>query len=497
MYNKRYVIIFPLPITNYTMSLRTPGVYITDKPLPSNIQGAPTSMPVFIGYTKKAENKGKNYTNRPVMVNSLAKYESFFGGAPNTVYQIQASAANTIPDFSIEGKNYSLLAKSGDYLLYNAMQLFYMNGGNQCYVYSIGDYSKPISQNDIITAIHALQNSGEALDASLILVPDAVLVENAEQYGTIAQALLSYCSATQNCFAILDVYNGNLGIDTSVFTDFRNAIGVENLQWGAAYYPFLNTTLITEKNIDYKQIENIGFLNGLLEPSIVSVTKVLEKVGETGVNQHLLQNSPNYLLVAKAIAAKINIQPPSGSIAGIYIAVDEKKGVWSAPANVRVNGVASPVVHVTDEDQYNLGISSFIGKSINFIRTFYGEGVLVWGARTFDGNSLDFRYVHSKRLLIYVEQSIKAAMKAYHFEPNDANTWAGIRNLTNNFLTDLWKKGGLVGATADNAFSVEIGLGTTMTPDDILNGVLRVIAKVALVRPAEFVLVSLEQQQQG
>jgi uncharacterized protein len=86
-------------------------------------------------------------------------------------------------------------------------------------------------------------------------------------------------------------------------------------------------------------------------------------------------------------------------------------------------------------------------------------------------------------------------MQAYVYAPNNADTWATLASLINNFLTSLWQQGGLMGARPADAFQVNVGLGTTMTADDLLNGILRIAVLVALTHPAEFMVITLEQQQ--
>jgi len=175
--------------------------------------------------------------------------------------------------------------------------------------------------------------------------------------------------------------------------------------------------------------------------------------------------------------------------------VDNSRGVWKAPANVSLNAVVSPAVNITHDDQEDLNVTTQ-GKSINAIRTFIGEGTLVWGARTLDGNSLDWRYVNVRRTMIMLEESIKLATKAYVFEDNNAKTWVTIKSMIRNFLTGIWKRGGLAGASPDDAFGVFAGLGETMTPEDILEGILRVTVLVAITRPAEFIEITFQQQMQ-
>lgn len=128
------------------------------------------------------------------------------------------------------------------------------------------------------------------------------------------------------------------------------------------------------------------------------------------------------------------------------------------------------------------------GKSVNAIRPFNGKGILVWGARTLDGNSSEWRYISVRRFFIMVEESAKKATVQFVFEPNDANTWTKIRAMIENFLTVLWRDGALAGSKPEQAFFVKCGLGQTMTAQDILDGKLIVEIGMAAVRPAEFII---------
>ena len=179
--------------------------------------------------------------------------------------------------------------------------------------------------------------------------------------------------------------------------------------------------------------------------------------------------------------------PPSGAVAGIYAAVDASRGVWKAPANVSLNAVSS-VTKMTEDELGGLNIDPQSGKSINAIRLFRGQGILVYGARTLSGNDNEWRYVPVRRLFIMVEESVKKATEPMVFEPNDANTWLKIKGMIESFLFGLWRDGALAGAKPDDAFFVKVGLGQTMTAQDVLEGRLIVEIGMAAVRPAEFVI---------
>jgi phage tail sheath protein FI len=161
-----------------------------------------------------------------------------------------------------------------------------------------------------------------------------------------------------------------------------------------------------------------------------------------------------------------------------------------------MNAVNAPSINISHDEQESLNVDLMGGKSINVIRPFPGIGTLIWGARTLDGNSQDWRYINVRRTLIMIEQSLKLAARTYVFEPNDGGTWSTISATINNFLFNQWKSGALAGSSPEQAYSVSVGLGSTMTPNDILDGVMRIEVKLAIVRPAEFIVLTFQQKQQ-
>lgn len=187
---------------------------------------------------------------------------------------------------------------------------------------------------------------------------------------------------------------------------------------------------------------------------------------------------------------------PCASMAGSYARVDADRGVWKAPANIGLALVNNPSITITDEEQQNLNVDSVSGKSINAIREFAGRGTLVWGARTLAGNDNEWRYINVRRLFTYVEESSKKATEFVIFEANTAVTWQRVKGMIEAFLTGLWRDGALAGATTKDAFFVRVGLGTTMTQDDILNGKMIVEIGMAASRPAEFIILRFSHKLQ-
>lgn len=195
-----------------------------------------------------------------------------------------------------------------------------------------------------------------------------------------------------------------------------------------------------------------------------------------------------YHQIKAALSKQRATLPPSGAIAGIYARVDRQRGVWKAPGNVSVLGVTGPALKITQTDQDRLNVDPNAGKSINAIREFTGKGTLVWGARTLAGNDNEWRYVSVRRLFNMIEESSRKSTAFAVFEPNDATTWLKVKGMIESFLYGLWERGALAGPTPESAYFVDVGLGTTMTTDDILGGRMIVRIGVAAVRPAEFII---------
>lgn len=491
---------------------KTPGVYIEEKKaFPNSVVEVETAIPAFIGYTKKAIRNGKSQINIPVKVKSLKDYIEFFGKKFNSQFKLdKKSTDQTKPDkhvFTVNGEEMSIEYMDGHELyMFNCIRLFYSNGGGPCYIVSVGTYegNKPpeITKKDLLAGLEILKKEQEP---TMIVIPDAVVLPYDKCYA-IYKEVLKHCAEMQSRVAILDVHNGFLnrvkGADDDVIDSFRDNIGSENLNFGAAYYPWLNTDIIQKSEIS---LENITLdLDTLVEviPEINAIAFIEEYLNDIDVNNkqdlhsNLMATSPTYALIIDEIRMVMNLIPPSAAMAGLYTTVDNSRGVWKAPANVSVSRVIKPSVNITHDDQENLNVDAVSGKSINAIRTFPGVGTLVWGARTLDGNSMDWRYINVRRTVIMLEQSIKLSLRSYVFEPNDANTWATVKSMIENFLTQKWRQGALAGASPNDSFTVQVGLGSTMTSLDILEGKMLVSVGLAIVRPAEFIIVTFQQEMQ-
>lgn len=518
-------------------TIKTPGVYINEiDAFGNSVVPVATAVPAFIGYTPQAMYEGKSYENVPTKITSFSEFQAIFC-LPNPAppaspakqyspqyYLVKQKTKPEKGDYILIGNDfYSIVPDPNTiYYLYNSIRLFYENGGGDAYIVSVGSYGAPsgkpiapgtqivnpnVQLNDLKKGIELLKDEEEP---TMYICPEATLLSVANN-SSLMQEMLLQSETMGTAISIFDIIGGR-NPDPINYTDdittFRNNTGTNGLNYGAAYYPFVGTTIMQTYDIDYTNLfgGDIKQLAPIINPptnpnkNVGTIISNIEKpqgkpLTVSQYNNSLIAASKIYGTIIKHILKDANMLPPSGGMAGVITKTDNEVGPWQAPANTSMVCASSLPIELSDAQQADLNVDALTGKSINAIRSFKGLGILIWGARTLDGNSLDWRYISVRRTMIFLEQSCKLAAHAYVFEPNTKNTWEGIKAMISSFLTDVWKQGGLQGATPDAAFSVECGLGTTMTAEDILNGFLNVTIKVAVVRPAEFIVLTFQQQQ--
>lgn len=467
-------------------TLRTPGVYIDEVSLlPPSVAGVETGIPAFIGYTEKSKASNSD-AQTPVRISNLREYEEIFGNAQpeNDGLALQINdytdASNNVVRTEIPVPAMDETKRS-KHIMYYSLSLYFANGGGPCYIISIGAYStdgQGLTAAAFSRGLTALANEDEP---TLIVIPEAIYLVDTE-YFTIYQAALDQAAKLQDRFVIIDVQKTT---STDVLTDvnnFRNHASslTNNRRYGAAYYPYLNTT------VDYRLVvpeTGVSVVRNTINPAGVSTPAAPVALSTLASTNNILYQQLKNLLAQVAMTL-----PPSPAIAGIYVQTDATRGVHKAPANVGIAAIVGPAVKIDDAKQGQMNIDSTAGKSVNAIRTLTGRGTVVWGARTLDGNDNEWRYINVRRFFNFVEESVKKASYRFVFEPNDANTWVSIRGMIENFLTLQWRAGALQGAKPEHAFFVRVGLGQTMTALDILEGRLIVEIGMAAVRPAEFII---------
>ncbi len=521
---------------------KTPGVYVTElDAFPPSVVGVQTAVPAFIGYTQTAEISGKPVYFKPVKIASLADFEAVFGGGYEPKYDIVQVINPTSPDaydFRVletppgtAWVYYKLVqTTTSRFNLYNSLRLFYANGGGTAYIVSTGAYTSGAKKVELAPLQQGLSAIAEQVGPTMLVVPDAVLLDTEANFGTLSTDMLKQCGAKQDRVAILDVYGTEklkqtsatfqADLDAAILA-FRAAVGSNFLNYGMAYFPFVNASVVQASEIDYTNFNitdaaQLALLQSILNneadrmytgAGLVTVKGYITAIDPaitdpndptkvTPLNNDLNNALPLLPQIEGVIANMLNLLPASGGMAGVYTLNDQSKGVWTAPANTALSSVISPSVKLSDAQQGDLNVP-LDGKAVDVLREFVGRGTVVWGARTLDGNSNDWRYVQVRRTLIYIEQSVKSALDQFVFAPNDGNTWVTVTSTVSNFLQGLWSQGGLMGATASEAYTVQCGLGSTMTAIDVLEGYMIVQITVQMIRPAEFIELTFKQKMEG
>ena len=591
-------------------SLSTPDVYIQEvATLPPSVAEVSTAVPIFIGHTQKALRGDVSLQNVPVRINSLPAYKLYFGEPDLRTYKVTVEAAE--PPYKIRIGDDAAPAHQ----LFYALDHFFKNGGSDCYVLSIGSYADDKTKEKFSAALDIVAKEDEP---TLIVLSEACSLGEAAYYELCAEALRQ-CGTLMDRFCLIDILD--IGADGQA-TAFKTNIGTGNLKYGAAYYPFLKTSIgfqYEDKGVTLAYttgetttasaatttpsdaataaagalalspaaapvpkapaftitpaLLTITVESGTRTQAVVDEWKKLADSDKAGFDLDFVTDAPvsevannplpkgrtNATLVGglkvtntgsasaklvvvvtaapvpapvvaavittpmatsqssganatldgikdtktglyNAIKQRLSLEtvtlPPSPAVAGVYATVDRERGVWKAPANVSLSAVIGPDKKINADQQARLNIDPNSGKSINAIRSFTGKGTLIWGARTLAGNDNEWRYISVRRLFSMVEESAKKATFFAVFEPNDASTWLKVRGMIESYLYTLWQQGALAGPSPKAAYYVRVGLGTTMTTDDVNNGIMRIDIGLAAVRPAEFIVLSFSHKLQ-
>ena len=413
----------------------TPGVYYETR-AKSRVQPAfRTGVPIFVGFAKPVFMSGDQKG-----INRIERWEQF------------AQWYTPAP---------------GSYLSY-AVHGFFENGGESCVIVPVQSNVDSSDPQRMISALRDMFREGGPLedieDVDLVCVPDAMMdpIPQTRFSGVlkIQSAVLAYCERMGDRFAILDgiqKYADQSPVQESrqikqVITQWR-ALPPEH---GAVYFPWVYVSKSFTTTRPY------GWHSETAMPC------------EIATRGNSSRESPNSLTTTLA--------PPCGHIAGIYSRTDASVGVHKAPANETLEGVFRLGIELGMKEN---GMLNNIG--INCLRSFPGRGVRVWGARTLDAASNEWRYVSIRRYFMMVEESVKQACKPFSVEPNESATWIQVRTMIENFLFNQWRAGALAGFKPEQSFYVRIGLHETMTAEDVAQGRMIVEIGMAVIKPAEFI----------
>ncbi|WP_223261259.1 phage tail sheath family protein [Methylophilus medardicus] len=395
------------------------------------------------------------------------------------------------------------------FYLYDSVRLFFANGGVQCVIVSVGDYRTAVTANNLAAGLAAL---AQITQVTLIAMPEATICHESHRLEASA---LAQCAERPNRFAVFDL---RLSHDATEFAleaaRFKQSLGSAHLPFGAAYGPWILvrfvrtlslTQLVFKRKADDVEVAAESLTSDADMLALLADIRALTQVNASADTQTLSQSLHATLFQQFALGKQwldaatlaLNTLPASGAVLGAYVATDQTRGVWKVAANVALQQVMQPLFKLSNAEQANYNIDAESGKSINLIRAFTGKGTLIWGARTLAGNDNEWRYIPVRRLFSHTEAAISAGLAQLVFEPNTAQTWARAQHMTEQLLTWLWRQGALQGRKPAQAFFVHIGLGKSMTENDIANSQMVIRLGMAAIRPAEFIILSLKQTQAG
>jgi phage tail sheath protein FI len=460
---------------------KTPGVYIEEIPkLPPSIASVETAIPAFIGYTEKAQWKeGNDLLNKPWRIGSMLEYEQFFGFPNPETDSLSVAFTTSGTRTEVNGKVDE--SKRSKFLMYYSLQMFFDNGGGPCWITSVGDYT---STGGVIIAQNLKDGLAEVAkinEVTLLVFPDAINLDDAAAYYDLQDTAIDQCVELKDRFTVMDVYHNpeNEPLWDADVQFLRDTLSgtTDDLKYAAVYFPRIYTGIDFNYKIPGDQTRDN-------DASIVITGGAADNLADLKT-----ANNAQYFQAKSALSNIQMLLPAAPAIVGIYAQVDNSRGVWKAPANINIDNVIRPEYLITHKDQENLNVDTTAGKSINVIRKFEGRGpAIVWGARTLAGNDNEWRYISVRRFFNMVEESTKNATEQFVFEPNDRNTWIRVKSMIENYLTQQWNAGALMGTTTREAYFVKVGLGETMTEQDIWEGRMIIEIGLAVVRPAEFII---------
>ena len=460
---------------------KTPGVYIEEIPkLPPSIASVETAIPAFTGYTEKAQWKeAGDLLYKPWRIDSLLQYEQFFGFPHPENESLSVTFSTSGARVEVNGKVDEALRSK--FLMYYSLQMFFDNGGGPCWITSVGNYESTGGEVIAQNLLDGLAEVAKINEVTLLLFPDAINLGSGTDYYNVYDAAIAQCVLLKDRFTVLDVYHipdneDQWELDVQFLRDTLSGT-TDDLKYAAVYFPRIYTGV----NYNYKVPGDQTTDN---DASIIIVGGAADNLADLKS-----QNNAQYFQAKSALTNIEMLLPASSAIVGIYASVDNSRGVWKAPANININNAIRPEHLITHNEQEGLNVDTTAGKSINVIRKFEGRGpAIVWGARTLAGNDNEWRYISVRRFFNMVEESTKNSTEQFVFEPNDRNTWIRVKSMIENYLTQQWKAGALMGTTTREAFFVKVGLGETMTELDIWEGRMIVEIGLAVVRPAEFII---------
>lgn len=517
------------------VALSYPGVYIQE--IPSSVRtitGVATSIAAFIGRAKRGP------VNEPVSINSYADFERIFGGlwlnsslgyAVRDFYRNGGSQAVIVRLYEVEGGKLSKAKVSA-----NGLELEALSEGSWGNALRARVDIKSDKQADNMKKQLGINNDAVLFD---LRVRDMVLgIEEQFQNLTLVESTRKVDRIVNNNSQLVKAVNPPDKITThtqpekpkSIWEDDKSSSKVSDTEMAsdgadlgsnsftgdnynldkkglyaldkADIFNILCIPPFKNNNIDYSIIDDvISYCERRRAMFIIDSpsewnNKDIAKNGiETGVgspNGNAALFFPRLRQPNPLRENQIEEFAPCGAIAGIFARTDTQRGVWKAPAGLDATLVGVPQLSITLTDLENGELNQ---KGINCLRTMPAAGRIVWGARTRVGDDRlgsEWKYIPVRRTALFIEESLYRGTQWVVFEPNDEPLWSKIRLNIGAFMHELFRQGAFQGSSPKEAYFVKCDRETT-TQNDINKGIVNIHVGFSPLKPAEFVVISIQQ----
>jgi phage tail sheath protein FI len=481
-------------------TLSYPGVYIEE--IPSGVHtiaGVATSVAAFIGWAPKGN------TTAATRVLSWSDFERNFGGLDSR----------------------SLLGYS--------VYAFFVNGGQDAYVVRLSAEGDVVGHVTIDPLAFKARNAGDwsstygitikhrADDATRFRVAVVSIDKDGNKTEVEGFENLSMAAGDpRNAVSVINARSSLVTVSASGTSVPAEKDG-EKLTDGAVGTPLTPSTdaFHTALTAAIPQLERVDLFNLLCVPGETNATQLTNL--QAFCQQHrafLIADSPEDATLDTADdnlgtlggdagknaafyfpwlnapdaaqEGRARAFPPCGFVAGVYARTDTNRGVWKAPAGTEASlvGVSGVTIALTDKENGVLNI-----QGVNCIRSFPTYGTVVWGARTLHGSNdrgSEWKYIPVRRTALFIEESLYRSTQWVVFEPNDEPLWAQIRLNVGAFMNGLFRQGAFQGTTPREAYFVKCDKDTN-PQNDIDRGIVNIIVGFAPLKPAEFVIIKLQQ----
>jgi len=495
-------------------NLTFPGVYIEE--IPSGVRtivGVATSITAFIGRALRGP------SNKPVVINSNGDFERIFGGL-----WVESSLGFAVRDFFLNGGSQAIIVRlhrgaTPSEIVVNGLILDASSEGewgNNLAVSVNHNTKNPADTEQFNLRIAEVDAKDNELNVEEILnvsvnpndpryVP--IVLREDSQFVRAKTVPAARPAATPKAIKAtagtgkkgdpLNVASFLGGVGDKFDEDKKGLFALENADlFNLLCIPPYDAgdvdTGLINRAIKYCEDKRAMFI---VDPpaswdTVQEVIDGVPNVSDPSKNAAIF--FPRLLQPNPLRENKIESFVPCGAVAGVFARTDAQRGVWKAPAGLDATlvGVPQLTVSLTNEENGQLN-----PLGVNCLRTMPAVGRVVWGSRTRRGDdrlASEWKYVPVRRTALFIEESLYRALQWVVFEPNDEPLWAQIRLNVGAFMNSLFRQGAFQGQSPREAYFVKCDKDTT-TQNDIDRGIVNILVGFAPLKPAEFVVIKLQQ----